>query len=386
MLIVVDTLRRDHLPMFGGDLETPHIAALARQGVAVEALASFHQTSMSMGALFTGRTPSLETGDPAAPLDWQSEVSCGMARFADALQEGACLPSTLETLPERIRARGYHTIGVAANALLFDPAGFSRGFDVWKEVGRWEGRKPRNAAQLRTWRAVNAAVRDALEALPEAPLFLYVHYLDVHDWLYRGMTYPESVEEMDEGIGDLMALLDEHGLLDDAAIVLASDHGELIDEEHVVPSKPLHSGNPSYRQVLDVPLILVGTDGVRLPELVRTQDLHGVLLDIAGVPDEPESEVLAPDEVFLSELIYQTYRRGRFKSFLRRDGRFTLIDLEQDPQEKRDAAALHPEVVATHRQRIESLTDELAARSPDAGATRASEEWLDRLRALGYLQ
>jgi hypothetical protein len=66
VLVVVDTLRRDHLSIYGAEIETPNIARLAARGAVVEnALASFHQTTLSMGALFSGRTPSLESGDPA---------------------------------------------------------------------------------------------------------------------------------------------------------------------------------------------------------------------------------------------------------------------------------------------------------------------------------
>ena len=61
VLVVVDTLRRDALGCYGAPQPTPHIDALARRGQRFErALASYHQTSMSMAALFTGRTPSIE--------------------------------------------------------------------------------------------------------------------------------------------------------------------------------------------------------------------------------------------------------------------------------------------------------------------------------------
>jgi hypothetical protein len=44
--------------------------------------AAFHQTSMSMGALFTGRTPSLEFNRVERPLFWNSSTWCGLIRFA----------------------------------------------------------------------------------------------------------------------------------------------------------------------------------------------------------------------------------------------------------------------------------------------------------------
>ena len=77
-LIVVDTLRRDHVSLYGDALRTPNMERLAAEGQVFDAAtASFHQTTMSMAALFTGRTPSLEKSlDPQAdqgPYDLQPD-------------------------------------------------------------------------------------------------------------------------------------------------------------------------------------------------------------------------------------------------------------------------------------------------------------------------
>ena len=199
------------------------------------------------------------------------------------------------------------------------------------------------------------------------------------------MSYTEAVEEMDRGIGDLLAILEERGLLEDAAILLTSDHGELIDAKHVVESAPLHAGNPAYRDVLDIPLVMAGAESVEIPDFTRSEDLYHVLLALAGAPTAPRRD-LAPGEIFLTELRYQTYQRGRFKSLWRRDGKLWLLDLEADPGETLDVSARHPQVVETHRQRVEELTRALAATSYRAGTTQMSEEWLNRLRALGYAE
>ena len=402
VLVVIDTLRRDHLPVHGGTTDTPHLSSLAERGVALDALASFHQTSMSMGALFTGRTPSLESGDPAAALAWQPASWCGMARFGVNAAGGACLPATLPTLAEALAERGYHTVGVVANALLHDPAGFSRGFARWAEVGSRDdleaaqvqagGRKRGKAARfahLRSFEHVHAALRAELADLParpEAPLFLYVHYLDVHDWLYTDGSYAEAVERMDRGIGELLGILADHDLLEEAALVVTSDHGELIDDrERALPHHPLHLGNPSFRDVLDVPLLLVGADDVALPPLVRSEDLHRILLALAGAP-LGASEDLAPDELLVSEKGFQTYQRGRFKSMLAREGAHPLIDLESDPLETRDATALHPEVAEAHRRRVAELTEALATEALPTDPRPLDPEWTERLRAMGYLE
>ncbi len=85
-----------------------------------------------MGALFTGRTPAVEAGDgPAQP--WTSQTWCGLARFASPGEE-RCVPGALETLAESLSGLGYETLGVTSNLLLYEPAGFARGLDVWEEA------------------------------------------------------------------------------------------------------------------------------------------------------------------------------------------------------------------------------------------------------------
>ena len=122
VLIVIDTLRRDQMSLYGGPAPTPRMEEFARSGVALDtAVSSFHQTSMSMGALFTGRTPSLESGSPERPLTWNASNWCGMARFASDGDE-ACLPFDVDTLGEWMRRHGYWSAGIASNPLTFRPA------------------------------------------------------------------------------------------------------------------------------------------------------------------------------------------------------------------------------------------------------------------------
>ena len=66
MLIVADTLRRDALSPYGAKIATPNLQRLADEGVVFEnAISSFHQTTMSMSALFTGQ--ELEALPPLRP-------------------------------------------------------------------------------------------------------------------------------------------------------------------------------------------------------------------------------------------------------------------------------------------------------------------------------
>ena len=61
-----------------------------------------------------------------------------------------------------------------------------------------------------------------------------------------------------------------------------------------------------------------------------------------------------------------------------------LFDLSADPTELNDIASEHPQIVASHRQRVERLSAELAA--PESHRRELDAEDRARLRALGYLE
>ena len=391
VFIVIDTLRRDQMSLHGGPARTPHIERVAQQGVALDsAVASFHQTSMSMGALFTGRTPSLESGVPARPLTWNASNWCGMARFASDADD-ACLPFDVDTLGEWMRRRGYWSAGIASNPLTFRPAGFDRGFHEWVEVQAPKeiGHLAFSRKSLPLWCAqragtrVNAAAFEVLTRRPHDHFFLYVHYMDAHDWYDKGESYGRGVERADAAVGALMAHLDGLGLLEGAAVLITGDHGEVLDETHGLPTRPRHQGNPSFEPVLRVPLVAKGFD-LEPGAWVRSEDVPRLLKRAVGLPD-PGSQDLRADEVFVTERAWRTYRSGRWKSFWRRDGDVVfLVDLHADPGESLDVRDSHPEVVEMHRRRVAELSDRLAAR--DASAAAVSAEDHQRLQVLGYVE
>ena len=395
VFIVVDTLRSDHLSPYGGDVPTPNVAALAARGqVFSNVRASFHQTSMSMSAMMTGRTPSIETGDPRNPLPWNSSTWCGLARHS-AGADDTCIPRSVPTLAERLREAGWWTIGVVSNQFLYEPSGFGRGFADWREV---DERKPvmgprsregvEDPRRSRYADVVNREVFAAVDRAPAGRTFLYAHYIDVHDYAYLRLSYAKAVERMDRALGELLAGLEERGFLEDSVVIFTSDHGERLGESHAfpgeLPNNRGHFGNPSFEEMLRIPLIVVpplGEDGSRL---LRTQDFFGLLHRIAGLEPPPPADT-SPDEIFVSELFYRTYRQGRWKSALRRsDGKAFLYDLESDPEERHNVAAERPLRVLAHRNRSNELTDALA--SDAAPVEELSESDRARLRALGYLQ
>lgn len=151
VLVVVDTLRADHLGFAGYRRPTSSfLDRLAGEStVFLHAVAPSSYTRESVSALFTGRWPSC-----LGATGWNAAPRMGV------------------TLAERLRRAGYTTAMLTLTTMLADPA-FARGFERVEHL----------AQQWGVSRAGPQLTRRALEVWREPrtrPLFLYLHYLDPH--------------------------------------------------------------------------------------------------------------------------------------------------------------------------------------------------------------
>jgi arylsulfatase A-like enzyme len=212
--------------------------------------------------------------------------------------------------------------------------------------------------------------------------------MEVHDYAWRRArslraAYRDAVAAADAALGELLALLEREGLLEGALVVVTSDHGERLGERHALEGLPNHRGNPSFQEVLEVPLVAAPALPLDPSRPLRSQDLGGILLEVAGGPP-PQPADLAAGELMLGERHYRTYSDGRFKTAVRRrDGDVALFDLKRDPGERRNVAESHPDVLRRQLDRIQELSAALA--SQGTGVERLSERDRARLEALGYL-
>ena len=143
-------------------------------------------------------------------------------------------------------------------------------------------------------------------------------------------------------------------------------------------------GNPSYQEVLALPLVVTPPPGWPGDGPRRTQDLHARILALAGAEASTPLQ-LGESEHFVGEMHYLTYRDGRFKSTLhRRNGALQLFDLVRDPGEQTDVAAQHPEIAQRHEARSRELAALHASEVRPEGELGDDER--ERLRILGYLE
>ncbi len=97
-------------------------------------------------------------------------------------------------------------------------------------------------------------------------------------------NYAALVAMCDSYFGRLLDYMDEHDMWEDTALVLTTDHGELLSE-HDWWGKNLQ---PYYREISHIPLIVhdprqVQAAGTRVSHITQTHDLMPTLLDFHGV-------------------------------------------------------------------------------------------------------
>jgi arylsulfatase A-like enzyme len=208
--------------------------------------------------------------------------------------------------------------------------------------------------------------------------------------------YAAELHSADREIG---RLLERVG--DDAVIVVASDHGESLGEHGIFYAhKGLHAVN------LRVPLIVraPGLAPTRSDAAVGNLDIAPTIAELVGVPlpGPTAGTSLVPalrgDAVTVRETdVHQNagnrvvaVRRGDWKLIWPIDpdhpilsGPPRLYDLADDPDERHDVAAEHPERVAALRAAAERWI-ELGVVEPK-DPEHLDDEAIEQLRELGYV-
>lgn len=391
LVVVIDTLRSDHLSSYGYPRDTsPLIDSLARKGLLFEN--HFSPTSWSTSAvasLFTGLYPAQH----------------GCVDFA-----GLFLPLELDTFAEMLKKNGYRTVAVSGNPLLSVKSGFAQGFDSFNE-------KCFDAIYYRGGECMtDQGIADSSGAGPE---FLFLQYFDPHApynapppefGMYRGWPgnqpdpgpvlrfiinrYDEEIRYEDREVGRLLDHLKSTGWLDNAVIIITADHGEELGEHGRVSH-----GYTIYDEVTHVPLIILGPGIVsnrRVPGLTSSIDIFPTILAAARItpPGGTQGNNLldnpTPTRPYIfADVLEQTALRTPQWKFIgdTTTRKEMLFDIQSDPHELRDVATLHPELRAQfHKQLIEVIADIGKTRSPRPHARSLEVQMHRRLRALGYIQ
>ncbi len=330
IVVTLDTTRADALGSYGAAADpTPVFDALAAEGTRFDwALSHVPSTLSSHASMFTGLDPH----------------GHGVPR------NGYPLDPAHDTLAERLQAVGYHTRAVIAASVLDASMGLDAGFDAYDDALSLHQRiRYEDRGDAVTARALASA--DARD--PAKPLHLWVHYFDAHhpyeappdvaarfvppdhtppwltsdeldagaafraglandaDMAWLRSTYQAEVAWQDHQLGRLLDGLRARGLLDNAVVAIAGDHGEMFGEE---PRRPMGHSYDIDLVITRVPLLIwrpgreIGRGRV-VSQAVALSDLGPTLLAAAEVPGRlgtgrdlgplTRGEPLAPKPVFL---------------------------------------------------------------------------------------
>ena len=406
VLVVIDTLRPDHLGFLGYEHATaPFLAEIAREAaVFTRAQSSSSWTAPATASLLTGLYP-IHHGVITGLRAHQRDVRRAGGEPGRSLPLHR-LPDEVSTLAERFAAGGYRTHAVASNLNLGPELGLLRGFERTKV--RHSAPAPALRRSVQAW---EGELRDG-----PGPHLLYLHYFDPHKPYYerapwyrpagdeRGdvvAAYDSEIAYFDE---DFAKLYQRMGWADGALLVVVSDHGEEFWERGRLGHEfSLH------RELTDVVMLFRGP-GIapgRIATPVSLVDVLPTLAELAGLPAAPgDGRSLVPllrasasPPAELAERPLFAHRadvghertqhlwavvRGGWK-LIEGAGGATLYDLGSDPDELRDVAAAHPEIRA---QLARDLAAHRAAgfRGHEAITVELDAEQRATLESLGYLE
>lgn len=432
LYICSDTHRYDYALGEKGSLLMPRLHELVKDSVVYhKAYSSASWTLPSLASLFTGRSPRFHrTGTRVRSGDAEElqknpipngQFLFTLGKFSTIL---SAYPEQLTTITELLQQQGYYTVLVVSNPLYTLSGLHIDGHGIIVAVGVEPGYK------------VNRAALRIIEKMPkDRPLFLLVHYMDVHQfspWFFqkkypslpasssldefRG-SYGDAVREVDTNLGAVLDKWNEVIGLKDSLVVFFSDHGEHLYES--VPGKQPGAtrklgghGNTMDDLLLRVPLVvkypsryqLAGKDVSRRVSLI---DIYPTVLEIIGQTDLVRSSEgksllrLAETSSDKARYFYADYQLyGKDKSSIRKSnwklvknletGGARLIDdsLPSGPNGDIHRVAQEPEVQKGLERAFRDYVKVAAKESGKLSSKFAvdQKEALEGLRSLGYVR
>jgi arylsulfatase A-like enzyme len=408
LFVLIDTLRADRLSSYGYDRETtPNIDALAADGIRfANHMSQSSWTKCSMASLWTGLYP----------------VRTGVTRSPQSISQDARLPA------EILRDAGWRTFAIWRNGWIAPSFGFSQGFEVYHSPAATPmppalRRERPTVGVMGTDQDIVASAIEFLRSHAGERWFLYLHLMDVHQYVYDADTalfgssysdiYDNSIRWVDRVVGSLIADIDSRGLRERTLIVVAADHGEAFGEH----GREGHARDV-YGEVTTTPFVLSLPfrlePGVVVEIATENVDVWPTLLDLLGLEALEDADgrsrmpelmaaargqpVPATDDLRFAH-IDQAWGRTRNEPrpmVAVSDGRFRLIhraggeppelfDREEDPREREDVSAAQPERLQALFSAAEAyLARPAATWAASAPEVKLEEDELEQLRALGY--
>jgi len=391
ILIVIDTLRADHLGCYGYHRETsPSIDRLAKEGVIFEnAYPTDVPTQPSFTSMFTGLR-GIHTGivSHSKTENLSENIPC----FPEILSQHGITTAAVSTLymMRRWFARGfkYYMNPVAGirrrlqqvdaeeiNAMALPWIKEHKDKDFFLFIHYWDPHSlylpPESYRRLFYEGNESDPNNQSLDVLRSQPIWPFVKgHLDaigreITDIEYPIAMYDGEIRYVDDNIAELTNLLEDLGILEETAIILTSDHGESLGEHHFY-----FDHCDVYETTVHVPLIIryppAISKGKKVNSLVQsTISLAPTILDLFGieVPKHLEGKDLIKiangeetgwKEIYVNQGLWtakRAIRTEKWKLIKTLDKAFwetpeiELYDMKENPEETKNLASEEPEIV-----------------------------------------
>ena len=338
VVIVIDTVRSDHMSLYGyAKPTTPFLDSLAKEAIVFdETIADGTWTVPSHASLFTGRS-AREHG--------LLKVNVGK------------LDESIPTLASVLRENGYATASFSNNPWISPLTKLNRGFDESRVVYhlKYQSRfsleyilQEMGVTPPLPWldKDFGASLTNHLisewldrQRAEAKPFFAFVNYLEAHlpyevpkryrelfmnptqvdrsydlrsnsygsivevlnkrfnleddsflpqsDREVLKLQYDSAIRYLDERVGDLVGMLEQRALLDNTLVIITSDHGEYLGTHRMWGHRFM-----VYNDLVDVPMMIRNPrekESERVSTPVQLSDLYRTILKFALDKDEPES-------------------------------------------------------------------------------------------------
>ena len=429
LFIIVDTLRADALPAYGGNaVETPALDRLAGEATAFRAFAQASWTKPSIASILTSLYPSSH----------------------GATHKPSRLPDSVDTLAEVVSAFGYATGAIVTNIHLAPSFNFQQGFDeyhylvpdylfgvadstsrllVYEIARRIAGRVSGGVRPGQAYQPAEVVNERALAWLDRhrgERFFLLLHYMEPHDPYFahpddgraiaRATTpdpdpaqrdemlrrYRAEIEYLDARLAELFDAFEARGLWDELLVVLTSDHGE-----EFLDHGGFWHGLTLYDEQIAVPLIVRWPGGARAAPArweaqVRSIDVAPTLLAYLGAPIPPamQGDDLLADTLRERPVFAEEDHEGNALAALRvRDWKLIranpqnprglaeleLYRLSEDPGERHDRATQDAADLRRLLADLDGLQRLARAQAHAEQLAEIDRRECERLQALGYV-
>jgi len=418
ILLSIDTLRNDHLGLYGyGKPTSPFLDRFASESVVFQrAVAQAPETLPSHMAIMTSLFP-------------------GVHRMVKASPPGR-LSAKWPIWSQIMKSIGYQTAGFTSGAEVSPIYGFNRGMEVYSS--KWE----------RSEIAFNKKSVRWIARTMGHPFFLFLHTYDVHtpyeppppyDTMFgstefksrdegakKGMDalkrfnrnqkvalYDGEIRYVDSQIQQFMNRLKDLDVYDDSLIIITSDHGE----EFMEHGQLARHGLTLYNELLFVPLIIKFPHGkwggTVINDPVESVDIMPTVLDFLETPGPKHVQGISllntiknggslvtpaakKRSVFSERLIQgselevsvQTLTEKYYHRVVQSD---EFYDISKDPLEQKNISGTrkNSEFIFQNRIKIFKRKNKnlysLSSGPSDAIQPEMDKETEDQLRALGYL-